>query len=533
MRLANIEIENFKRFTNLKIVNLPKTAKLIVLAGPNGSGKSSFFDALNTWNKHQFWRKQNWDEVYHRKDAANTKAWNMLVNVSLHDPQPQDQDAQKLAFYFRTAYRYEADFVLANLRRTGPLKDTERLNKMIESDQSVARNYARLASQALEAVFENEAPDTKIGDFRIKTIGRLRNAMLRLFPDLELNSLGNPLEDGTFKFDKGTTKNFFYKNLSAGEKSAFDILLDLHVATHEYKDTVFCIDEPESHMHASLQSALLDAMLDIIPDTCQLIISTHAIGMMRRARDIDAEAPGSVAFLNFGGLDFDKPQRMQPSKPNRLFWQSMYGIALDDLSALIAPKTIVICEGSPKSEKQTRNNSLDAKCFDTIFANSRPDVRFLSGGNHKDVESDRLSLAASLDSVLEGTEVIRLVDRDDKSASEIDELAAKGVKVLSRRNLESYLFDDEVLKNLCLSVGEEERFEVLARTKKQLLSRSSGPPDDIKVVSGKLYNATKHLLSLTACGNTVEAFKRDTLAPLVHGHMRVFKELEAEIFGDR
>lgn len=42
--------------------------------------------------------------------------------------------------------------------------------------------------------------------------------MLRLFPDLTLNSLGNPLRDGTFRFDKGQNKGFNYKSLSVGEK---------------------------------------------------------------------------------------------------------------------------------------------------------------------------------------------------------------------------------------------------------------------------------------------------------------------------
>ena len=68
---------------------------------------------------------------------------------------------------------------------------------------------------------------------------------IRLFPNLELNSLGNPLRDGTFRFTKGSSRGFAYKNLSGGEKAAFDLVLDLVVARNEYNDTIFCIDEPE------------------------------------------------------------------------------------------------------------------------------------------------------------------------------------------------------------------------------------------------------------------------------------------------
>ena len=138
--------------------------------------------------------------------------------------------------------------------------------------------------------------------------------MLSLFPDLELNSLGNPLTDGTFRFTKGTSQGFVYKNLSGGEKSAFDLVLDLVVARNEYNDTIFCIDEPESHMNTRLQSELLSVLYGLIPENCQLMLATHSIGMMRRARDIEAEHPGTVVFLDFGDLDFDQPQIIEPRK---------------------------------------------------------------------------------------------------------------------------------------------------------------------------------------------------------------------------
>ena len=68
------------------------------------------------------------------------------------------------------------------------------------------------------------------------------------------NSLGNPMTDGTFRFTKGASQRFSFKNLSGGEKAVFDLILDLVVARHSYDDTVFCIDEPESHMNARLQA---------------------------------------------------------------------------------------------------------------------------------------------------------------------------------------------------------------------------------------------------------------------------------------
>ena len=59
-------------------------------------------------------------------------------------------------------------------------------------------------------------------------------------------------------------------------------------------------------------------------------------------------------------------------------------------------------------------------------------------GNDREVAEDRRNLAIALDRLIDGLKVIRLIDRDDRSDDEIDELRKMGVRVLSRRNLESY-----------------------------------------------------------------------------------------------
>ena len=46
MHIKRMFAEDFKRFTKLEIVDIPATAKLVLLAGPNGNGKSSLFDLM-------------------------------------------------------------------------------------------------------------------------------------------------------------------------------------------------------------------------------------------------------------------------------------------------------------------------------------------------------------------------------------------------------------------------------------------------------------------------------------------------------
>ncbi|EKY01379.1 hypothetical protein HMPREF9163_00305 [Selenomonas sp. oral taxon 138 str. F0429] len=62
--------------------------------------------------------------------------------------------------------------------------------------------------------------------------------MNRVFEDLEFSSLGEPLKSGNFYFTKGISKNFVYSNLSAGEKAAFDLILDLVIHSRYYPDTI-------------------------------------------------------------------------------------------------------------------------------------------------------------------------------------------------------------------------------------------------------------------------------------------------------
>ena len=57
--------------------------------------------------------------------------------------------------------------------------------------------------------------------------------MISVFGDLSLNTITDPLGSnqgsGAFYFQKGTVDSYHYKNLSGGEKAAFDLILDLHL----------------------------------------------------------------------------------------------------------------------------------------------------------------------------------------------------------------------------------------------------------------------------------------------------------------
>jgi predicted ATPase len=529
MRISNVNVVDFRRFANLTITDIPSTAKLVVLAGPNGSGKSSLFDAFLSKQRSSSGQGWHGDSTYVDRTTVPAGDVNNRITISFH----RGSQITRSSIYIRTAYRNDPEFSMTTLQRQGPLEGMQ-VSKLIQTDATVSGNYARLASQAMEDIFINEAEGTTMGAFRDKVLGATRDPFNRIFPHLKLAGIGNPLNNGTFRFDKGDVRNFVYQNLSGGEKAAFDLLLDIAVKRSAYQDSIYCIDEPETHMNTKVQGALLEELLGMIPINSQLWIASHSIGMMRKARELYEVDPGSVVFLDFGGRDFDKPVVITPQTPTKAFWQSVLEVALDDLSSLVAPSQVVICEGSPVGAINGKNVEQDAKIYTTIFAHELPDVNFISAGSASQVSGDFLGLALALPRIASGMKITRLIDLDDHAPEDVAAFNAQGITVLKRRHIEVYMFDDEVLQALCASVGKQTDFAAVLAAKQKAVADSTGrghPPDDIKSAAGAIYTETKRILGLVQAGNDKNAFMRNTLAPLIKPGMAIYDHLKNDILG--
>lgn len=547
MRIASVTLRDFKRFAHLTIRNLPASARLVVLAGPNGFGKSSLFDAFHLWsNVHHGGRGVHRHDDYYDRPADERSAMTIdnsaklgewaaaRVSLQFHGQQPFSGTAEaKKSFYVRSAYRNEPELQFGGIQRLGSALDENRPQRLIEAHPAVSLNYTRLVSDAFEDAFERDEGTTKLAVWRERIIGELRHAMTRLFPDLILDSLGSPMRDPTFRFTKGRVHGFAYTNLSGGERAAFDLLLDLIVKRREYDDTAYCIDEPDLHLNPRVHGVLLDELLNLLPALCQLWVATHSVGMLRRARDIEARAPGTVVFLDFEGQKLDAPTEMHPCRPTRTFWENALRVALDDLADLVAPREVVVCEGNPASPVAGKNAEHDVRCYTTIFGDEVPDTVFVAGGNSHDVLADRLGFAAKLPAIVRGARVRRLIDRDDHGPADVEEHVRSGVNVLERRNIESYLYDDEVLCALCKKYEKPEQLDGLLAAKEEAMRNSvrrRNPPDDLKPAAPEIYLAAKRLLSLTGVGNDARAFERNVLAGLIVPGMAVYGELRRSVF---
>ena len=534
MRIREIKLNKFKRFTDLTISGIPTTAKLVVLVGPNGSGKTSVFEGMNHWYKYKGFYTYGDMTFYIKegdKEEINKNNWgDNRVKISTHDVEFSNQEDIRGCFYFRTAHRNEPDFVTNNLSRQDNPKNRIKYNTLMDTDCTVSENYQRLVSNTLSGVFNQRNDNKSVKDLREELIGKIRESLHNVFDDLQLTSIGDPLVNGSFYFTKGNSENFHYKNLSAGEKSAFDLLLDIVIKSVYFENTVYCIDEPESHMHTALQSKLLAEMYNLIPNNSQLWLSTHSIGMLEKAREIELENPNTVCFLNFSDIDFDAPTILMPTTINSTIWNKFLELTFGDFAKLIAPNKVVFCEGTIQGRSY---KNFDAQVYSRIFSSKYPDTSFISIGSCIELENDDNISMKIIKEVLKNSTIIKFVDRDDKSNDEVRDLESKGIKVLRKRHLECYLLDDEIIIKLCKIHNNDDKIEECLAAKRQAIEESKNrgnPEDDIKSASGKIYTELKRILCLRQCGNKKDSFLRDTITPLITEDTQVYQELESEIF---
>lgn len=198
MKIREVHLNKFKRFTDLMIKDIPESAKLVILVGPNGSGKTSIFEAFNHWHRYKGWNTISGTPDYYIKvgDNAdiNRSIWyDNRVQISAYDNALNSEDNVKGKFYFRTAHRNEPDFTTHSLSKQDDLHNFVKFDTLMTTDASVSENYQRLISHTLSGVFTAENENKTVKVLKEELIGRIAESLSRVFDDLQLSSIGEPL----------------------------------------------------------------------------------------------------------------------------------------------------------------------------------------------------------------------------------------------------------------------------------------------------------------------------------------------------
>lgn len=537
MKIKQIKLIKFKRFSDLIITDIPNTAKLVVLVGPNGCGKSSLFEAFNFWNK--YWGYGNWrsdQEKYYAKAGFDQRVEAFLrgdVNLEFYDVGEPSPGCAKGKFYFRTAHRNDPDFTVERFERKGSPNEHVQFDTLMENDASVSQDYQRLIASSVSELYAKENKKRTAEELTEELIGKLQRSLRALFGDLELESVVHPFDDGTFYFIKGDAKHFRYSNLSAGEKSAFDLILDMTIKGKYYPDAVYCIDEPEVHMHTQLQAALLSELYKLVPDSGQMWIATHSIGMLARAKEIELANPNTVCFLDFNGYDFDTQVHLCPSRIDRALTAKFLELTLGNYINFNQPDTFVFCEGDPNG---TVNNRFDSRVYDRIFGSGRPSTQFISLGSCTEVVSQTNKTVAAIRQLYPNAKIIRVIDHDACSDDDIEQYCrnCSELHVLNVRNLEGYFLSDEIISKYCNALGKSGSVGTVLQIRDNALSASvarGNPPDDYKSAGGDFYVQVTKLFSLPRPGKTFHSFMLASFAPLITPDTATYKRLEKDVFG--
>lgn len=534
MKIKQIHLKNYKRFYDLTINLGEKPKKIVALVGPNGCGKSSIFDAFlflqNSYYQIGSTSLKNLE--YHTlKYQANYSYENIKIlfdegeyNDILNEKTKDGK--QRTIFSFRSAFRYNGDLKVQESHAIpNILENNTGASVATDIDQRMEENYRRLNVIYNRYLHDN---DVKPSQAKAHIIGEL-NAAIQKCLDLQIDNMGDIADSkGTIFFRKKDSENTFeYNVLSAGEKEVVDILLDLYLRRETYNDTIYIIDEPELHINTAIQRKLIVEIDKFIPDNCQIWIATHSIGFLRSLQE---ELNDKSQIIEFEGDKewASKSYELKPIIKSRSNWIRIFSTALDDLNVLVCPKRIVYCEGRAEPKENGEERGFDAKVYNMIFGKKYADTLFVSSGGNTELDKRSDVAIKILSKIISGIEILVLKDLDMNSGNEVNLEVRKQYldnnpkyhRVLSRFEIENYLYDKEVLEKFCKNNCNIYKFDINLYNKYI---------NDITMQNVK--DLTMEIKKCCGIQTSIsqEKFKIN-LASVITPDMQIYKQLEKDIF---
>lgn len=533
MRIKRVVLrDGYKRFHHLTIDLGCSPAKVVALVGTNGCGKSSVFDGILALvsTSASIGQMGTRDHTYHTWDQKNFNPGSHIsiefdkgdfINVirSMRGDLPPHTIVS-----FRSCYRYNQKVKVSDVKAIPEIvRNNYGASCAADIDAKMEQNYRRLFG--LYNAYLDDT-DSRPSEAKAKIMGDL-NVHLRKCLDIEIVSLGNiERNQGTLFFTKSDQKlPFAFDVLSAGEKEAVDILLDLYLRKEAYAETIYIIDEPELHINTAIQRRLLAEVCKLIPADCQLWVATHSVGFLRALQE-DLKGECQIIHFRQEYKYASEPVVLTPIKPGPVIWREIFSTALDDLADLVSPRRIIYCEGRANPGGTSQELGLDARVFNAIFSSQYPDTLFVSSGGNTELDQRSAVALSVLSKVYPAIEILVLKDRDIGSGKMTTEKDRQiylsnnpgNHRVLKRFEIENYLFDKSVLISFCSSNNTTFDAERYDRLVKDIVN------DDVKAQVGVI----KAICGISTSINP-EVFKLN-LAELVTPQSEVYAELVKCIF---
>jgi hypothetical protein len=305
---------------------------------------------------------------------------------------------------------------------------TSRWRDSYSSQRSSISIFDLINSENIRARYIAKAVD----EDNIDTAKKLSNTQAPIQGINELLAISNiPIEislgkDEQLFASKNGSPLYSIAELSDGERNALLIAAD--VLTCE-PNTLIIIDEPERHLHRAIISPLLSSLF-LKRNDCAFVISTHDIFL-----PIDNVISSTLLVRNchWNGKNIDS-------------WDADLISESDPVSSNIkksilgAKRDILFVEG--------KNGSLDRQIYQLIY----PNVTVIPKDSCRNVEKAVEGITSS--ESLHWINAYGLIDADDRTAEQIQELNEKGIIATNCYSVESLYYHIDIIKFVSEKYGE-------------------------------------------------------------------------------
>ncbi len=513
MRIHQIHLKNFKRFTDLTIkLDESKDTKLVVIIGSNGIGKSSIFDAFNLVSRcisydsavqpseNEMYGKGGVDDWVISFKMSDKLDIMLKCNYGL-------SHKNKNLFFGRSSLRIEPQISTVNADLNFYRQDRDRPSDFTKEDRRFSADvteYIRIIKSLMIApVFEGKSVDPKL--IYEEHISPINNAIKRVFglpPEMtyRLDSFDDSLINKLKLYIRKGEHKYLYDYLSHGEKQIINILLGLHMRSHLIQESILYLDELETHLNTAIQYELIKEIVENwLPAGCQLWTSTHSLGIIKYANESE-----HAEIIDLGTLDYDTKQTIFPSPKSKF----NYNIALPDdyLIELSQKYKIVLCE----NKDATLYNLLDID-----------NVRFLP---LKDARA--ITVIASVYPT-----ITCLRDKDFLTPEEVNKIKAtySNIRILPYYSIESFRFHKSVLSEIGGPEFNEDEYLQLINDFRNDCADSL--ISKLHKSREKYFESSQYIIKPESIGNIITSLRSDNYDE--YFQYLPFKTLNTQLLSDR
>ena len=439
---------NFLVHTSNGQINIPLTeGKALFVLGANGVGKSTLMHSLFQQNYNHAKRIQAHRQTWFSNNSMDMTASSKIQteqNIKITDNQIQS--------------RWKDDY--SGTRSSISIFD------LINSENIRARNIANAFDvnniDLARSFSSNQAPIQAI------------NELLAISNIPIVITLG---KDDKLFASKDHSALYSIAELSDGERNALLICAD--VLTTQPNQLII-LDEPEKHLHRSIISPLLSSLFQKRKD-CIFVISTHDVFL-----PID-HSESSVLLL----------RNCLWNGPNIVNWDADLISEADQIpnhikrDILGAKRNILFVEGE--------NESLDRQIYQLIF----PDLTIIPQGSCSQVEKAVEGISGTEN--LHWINTYGLIDADDRTPEQIQNLLNKNIITLNCYSVEALYYNLEIVRRIAKRYAE-----IIEIEESQLYERA---------ISGIIKNIQPHKGRL--CSRVCEKYIRNAILTALPKHKEI------------